>query len=746
MTRVSTSRPLVSCIMPTYNRRRFLPLSIRYFQRQDYENKELIIIDDGSDDISDLVPEDERIHYHRLNQKKTLGAKLNMACELSRGLFIANWDDDDWYAARRLSYQVEALMRKGINVCGVNDLLYFDVLAGRAYRYQYPSDQRLWLLGSGLCYSKGLWEKNPFADINVGMDGLFVWATPREEITVLEDATFAVFMIHEHNVSPKYTKGSWWQPYPVEKIQQILGRDWSCYQSDPPIHIGVSDVQDIPGEREADPKPVRNIFACLVHEKQECVIDLVRNLRYHDPSSPILLYNGGKDENLLNSQFPFEKYGAIVHPSPRPMAWGRLHRFAIDCMKFALDNIEFDTLTIVDSDQLAAKSGFSEYLGRFLSGDAGIGLVGSSPDCQGKDASIAASAQVLKEIDLWRPLLRRFACREDKFVHWTFWPATIFLADAARDLTGFFSTDDTLLRIIRDTKLWATEEVVLPTLVALLGYRIVRNPCSYDFVKYKSSFTIKDLDAAFNRADVFWLHPIPRQYENRLRCHVRNRSQHYQVRSVEPAASHLCPSNNNDGLLLTTPILKTMRKIEGWLDEEEADLLIAASRKVMQELPQPHSIVEVGSYKGRSTVVLGSVVKAICPEAKVYAIDPHDGKVGAVDQSIQSHPPTLNDFYRNIENAGLIDVIKTVQSRSVDVQWDRPISFLFIDGLHDYPNVAKDFWHFHKSVRPGGVVAFHDYAEYYPGVMAFVDELLSLGDYRFLKKSNSLVVLEKASA
>ena len=95
MTRVSTSRPLVSCIMPTYNRRRFLPLSIRYFQRQDYENKELIIIDDGSDDISDLVPEDERIHYHRLNQKKTLGAKLNMACELSRGSLIANWDDDD---------------------------------------------------------------------------------------------------------------------------------------------------------------------------------------------------------------------------------------------------------------------------------------------------------------------------------------------------------------------------------------------------------------------------------------------------------------------------------------------------------------------------------------------------------------------------------------------------------------------------------------------------------------------------
>ena len=38
---------------------------------------------------------------------------------------------------------------------------------------------------------------------------------------------------------------------------------------------------------------IRNIFACLVHENQECVIDLVRNLRYVDPASLIILYNGG---------------------------------------------------------------------------------------------------------------------------------------------------------------------------------------------------------------------------------------------------------------------------------------------------------------------------------------------------------------------------------------------------------------------------------------------------------------------
>src|SRR5580704_17462980 len=102
---------------------------------------------------------------------------------------------------------------------------------------------------------------------------------------------------------------------------------------------------------------IRNVYACLVHESPECVIDLVRNLRSLDPSSEILLYNGGHVSDLLNFGLPFEKYGATIHPSPRPMKWGRLHDFALDSMRFALAQGRFDTLTIVDSDQLAIRPG-----------------------------------------------------------------------------------------------------------------------------------------------------------------------------------------------------------------------------------------------------------------------------------------------------------------------------------------------------------------------------------------------------
>lgn len=70
--------------MPTANRRAFVPLAIRYFQRQDYAEKELVILDDGEDAIGDLIPDDPRVRYIRLNGKRTLGAKRNECVEASQ--------------------------------------------------------------------------------------------------------------------------------------------------------------------------------------------------------------------------------------------------------------------------------------------------------------------------------------------------------------------------------------------------------------------------------------------------------------------------------------------------------------------------------------------------------------------------------------------------------------------------------------------------------------------------------------
>jgi predicted O-methyltransferase YrrM len=505
----------------------------------------------------------------------------------------------------------------------------------------------------------------------------------------------------------------------------------------------VAETRDRAGQKPVPQRSIRNIFACLVHENPECVIDLVRNLRALDPSSVILLYNGGRCPDLLDRHFPFERYGAVIHPSPRPVTWGTLHQFALDSMQYALETFEFDTLTIVDSDQLATRAGYSEYLGRYLGQfRTRPGMLGNAPAVMPSYTRAGPAATAFQEIDLWRPFLRRFPSGEQKFVHWSFWPSTVFTAEAARDLTELFKTSDELQAIMWRTRIWASEEVILPTLVALLGYDIAANPCSYDFVKYRTPYSLAELEAALAREDVFWLHPVPRHYNDRLRQHVREKLNHYEERAnMKPAQER--PASN--GLLLTMPILATMRTIEGWLDDAEADLLIATSAKALAEVPDARTIVEIGSYCGRSTVVLGSVIRALrgTPGPRLYAIDPHDGRVGALDRGIHATAPTFEKFRRNIAAAGLAEIVQPVQQCSFQVPWTEPICYLFIDGLHDYANVARDFYHFEKWLAPGAYVAFHDYADYWPGVKTFVNELLEREEYERVHCALSMMVLRK---
>ena len=486
---------------------------------------------------------------------------------------------------------------------------------------------------------------------------------------------------------------------------------------------------------------LRNIFACLVHEQPECVIDLVRNLHALDPESLILLYNGGRGSDLLSPHFPFDRYGAVVHPAPRPLEWGSLHPFALDCIEWSLHHHSFDALTIVDSDQLAVRAGYSEKLAARLPGGHNFGLLGNSAAVQKPGTRISPAATALREIELWRPFLRQFRSGEDKFVHWCFWPSTVFLADAARELACLFRTSDSLRSIMSQTRIWATEEIILPTLVSLLGFDVGVSPFSYEYVQYRAVFHPQHIGWALQRDDVYWVHPVPRCYDHPVRAKIRERWKDYAAAASldsAPAAQPAPPP-----LLLTLPILERMRRIEGWLEDAEADLLIGAATKALSAFPEAASVVEVGSYCGRSTVVLGSAVQASGAAARIFAVDPHDGVVGALDRGITHSTPTLEKFRRNIAAAGLEEIVEPVVKPSFEVEWDRPICLLFIDGLHDYANVSRDFYQFERWIPTGGFVAFHDYAHYYPGVQTFVDELLATGKYCRVHLAASLMLLRK---
>ena len=201
---------LISCIMPTYNRRQFVPRAIEYFLRQDYEPKELIVVDDGDGPVADLVPDDPRVRYIRSERRLSVGAKRNLACRQARGEIIAHWDDDDWYASHRLSYQLEQLTKSQAEVCGLRQMLFLDIAADQTWLYEYPAKKRFWLAGGSLMYTRQYWQRAPFPDVSVGEDARFLWNHQNRRTATLPDYTFYVAMIHPGNTSPKHLSAPYW--------------------------------------------------------------------------------------------------------------------------------------------------------------------------------------------------------------------------------------------------------------------------------------------------------------------------------------------------------------------------------------------------------------------------------------------------------------------------------------------------------------------------------------------------------
>jgi glycosyltransferase involved in cell wall biosynthesis len=226
----SRTMPLVSCVMPTFDRRSFVPQAVRYFLRQDYPAKELIIVDDGPEPVNDLLPADHRIVYHRPNVRTVLGAKRNLACELARGTIIVHWDDDDWASRQRVSSQVAALTGGDADICGAASLLYYDPASSSAWRFTWPDGLRAWAAGASLCFRKELWARSPFPDVAIGEDTRFVFSPAVRRVADVQAADCIVGIIHPRNTAPKSTRGVHWTQRPVSEVENLLGEDLTFYR------------------------------------------------------------------------------------------------------------------------------------------------------------------------------------------------------------------------------------------------------------------------------------------------------------------------------------------------------------------------------------------------------------------------------------------------------------------------------------------------------------------------------------
>lgn len=112
--------------MVTANRKKIASRAINCFQRQTYENKELVLVDDGEEDYSDLLTNisSSDVNYVRIKQKEEvkLGELRNISLEAAKGDFLIQWDDDDWYHSDRIRLQTEVL-QNGADACCLSSSL-----------------------------------------------------------------------------------------------------------------------------------------------------------------------------------------------------------------------------------------------------------------------------------------------------------------------------------------------------------------------------------------------------------------------------------------------------------------------------------------------------------------------------------------------------------------------------------------------------------------------------------------------
>ena len=171
-------------------------------------------------------------------------------------------------------------------------------------------------------------------------------------------------------------------------------------------------------------------------------------------------------------------------------------------------------------------------------------------------------------------------------------------------------------------------------------------------------------------------------------------------------------------------LANAFRATEGMIDLEEFRLLHRLAREA-----ESGCIVEVGAWRGRSSVALGlgSLEGHGVP---VFAFDPHEEFVGVLGGKFG--PADRAAFYRAMLDSGCWSAVRLVNlsSEQVAPQWDRPIALLWIDGDHSDRGVRRDFHGWLPHLTSDARVAFDDAVNPKLGPARLIRDLLATGLFR----------------
>jgi predicted O-methyltransferase YrrM len=178
-------------------------------------------------------------------------------------------------------------------------------------------------------------------------------------------------------------------------------------------------------------------------------------------------------------------------------------------------------------------------------------------------------------------------------------------------------------------------------------------------------------------------------------------------------------------------------QVDGWMTEDQGRWLFNAA----QQCPPGGRIVEIGSFQGRSTIVLAL---GAAHNAEVVAIDPHAGNDRGPQELDGFDVEASEDhrrFMANLQSAGVIHRVRHIRRPSHDAHGDiaDPIDVLYVDGAHRFGPARRDLVEWGRRVRPGGVLLIHDAFSSVGVTAAILASLSTSTRWRYVGRTRSLV-------
>ena len=172
-----------------------------------------------------------------------------------------------------------------------------------------------------------------------------------------------------------------------------------------------------------------------------------------------------------------------------------------------------------------------------------------------------------------------------------------------------------------------------------------------------------------------------------------------------------------------------LAELDGLISRDVGELLYAFAALV----PADQAIVELGSYRGKSTCYLATGA-ALDYNAPVYAVDAWSEEVSAWRAAVlKSLPsPVYEDFTAQLDKAGVLDDVRVIRSLTTLAAelYDGPqVGLLYIDGDHSKEAVLADFRAWRKHLAQDAVIIFDDFGvTKNPGVSLAVGALEASGE------------------